>query len=289
MSGLADFQDDRSIVWLASYPKSGNTWLRSLLTAYCYPDEQFDINALIGQQDPFDRQMLDDHAGITSADMTEEELIPYQAQLHRHLAREAQAPYFVKTHSAYRISPNGIPLFPAEASAGAIYIVRDPVDVVPSFAHHEDRGLDWAITQMANPDAGMDKSLGRASLMLPQTMYSWSGNVRSWLDQTAIPVHLLRYEDLHADPAEYFARVLRFCAIDVDTPRLYRAIDRCRIDRLQRDEADTGFTERPSPRRQFFRGGRIGDGQQALSIEQTNELREEHSQIIQELGYSMRA
>ncbi|GAA4644399.1 sulfotransferase domain-containing protein [Pontixanthobacter gangjinensis] len=281
----ARFGDGRSIIWLASYPKSGNTWLRSLLTAYCYPDDEFDINALIGQQDPFDRQLLDDHAGISSAEMSDRELIPYQAQLHRHLAQHAQPPYFIKTHSACRVSHDGTHLFPAEASAGAIYIVRDPVDVVPSLAHHEGRDFDWTIARMADAEAGLDIWPNKGGLMVPQFMSSWSVNAQSWLDQNQIPVHLLRYEDLHGDTERHFADVLRFCAIEIDQSRLLAAVERCRIDRLQSDETKSGFNERPSSERPFFRGGRIGDGHKKLSKEQKIEVREQHASAIEELGY----
>ncbi|WP_268893197.1 sulfotransferase domain-containing protein [Pontixanthobacter aquaemixtae] len=271
---------------MASYPKSGNTWLRSLLTAYLFPDEEFSLNAMIGEQDPFDRQLLDDHAGISSADYAPEELIYYQAQLHLEMGRANENRRFIKTHSAYIRSADGVALFPDQASAGAIIVVRNPIDIVPSFAHHQNSDLDWAIDEMENLDAGLNKWPTRSSMMLPQTMSDWSANVRSWLDQTAIPTHVLRYEDMHRDPEGSLAAVLRFCAIDVEADKVAKAVDRCRIDRLREDEKSGGFNERPSARRTFFRSGKTGDGARAMSDKQKLRILETHRSTMEALGYS---
>ncbi|WP_271438354.1 sulfotransferase domain-containing protein [Pontixanthobacter luteolus] len=283
----AVFGEGRTIIWLASYLKSGNTWLRSLLTAYLAGPDQFDLNALIGGQEAFLREAIDDHTGITSANCSPDELIPYQADFFRSLAAEAAAPCFIKTHSAYRKSASGVSLFPAEASAGVVHIVRDPVDVVPSYAHHEGRDFDHIIQRMADPDAAMDLWPGRSSMMVPQIVSSWSENVSSWAEQREIPLMLLRYEDLQADACAAFSKVLRFCGIEVDPARVAAAVDRCRLDRLQKDEAGTGFTEKPSPLREFFRSGRVGDGQRKLSRDQIAKVTRDHAAMMKQLHYAV--
>ncbi len=282
----AQFNNDQKLVWLASYPKSGSTWLRSLLTAYLLPDDEFDLNAMVGEHDPFDRQMLDDHAGISSADFLPYELIPYQAQLHCDMARESDDWRLIKTHSAYLTADGGEELFPASASAGAIVIVRNPLDIVPSYAHHEGRDYDWIIAHMRNEDAGADSWRNRSTPMLPQQMSSWSVNVESWLSQSKIPILMLRYEDMHRDPETSLTAVLRFCAIDVEPDLVTKAIARCSIDRLRADEKQTGFNERPSTRRTFFRSGTIGEGLKSLSHEQIKMILADHGKVMDTVGYN---
>ena len=281
----AQFRAGRNLVWLASYPKSGNTWLRSLLTAYLLPEGEFSLNAMLGEQDPFDRQLLDDHAGISSSDLLSHELIPYQAQLHRDMARESEHWRLIKTHSAYLTSDSGEALFPASASAGAIVIVRNPLDIVPSYAHHEDKGFDWVINHMRAENVGTDQWSHRGSPMLPQKMGSWSTNVESWLSQSEIPTLLLRYEDMHQDAAGCLGDVLQFCGIDIDEKAIANAVERCSIKRLREDELEGGFSERPSTERTFFRAGVIGDGKRNLSHDQIEMILTDHGRVMEIAGY----
>lgn len=281
----ANFAGDRKFVWLASYPKSGNTWLRSLLSAYLLDEEDFNLNALLGDQDPFDRQTLDDHAGISSADFLREELLPYQAQLHCDLARASKDWRLFKTHSTFARTGDGALLFPSDASAGAIVIVRNPIDIVPSYAHHEGKDCDWVIKHMRDEAAGTDSWTNRSTAMVPQLLSSWSNNVRSWLQQDAVPVLLIRYEDMHSQPDAELIRALRFCAIDVDDRLVSKAIARCNFDRLSTDEKVSGFSERPSSQRAFFRSGKVGDGTTALTRQQIGEILRDHSAVMELAGY----
>ena len=281
----ANFAGDRKLLWLASYPKSGNTWVRSLLSAYLLRDDEFSLNAMLGQQDPFDRQLLDDHAGINSADFQPEELLPYQAQFHRDLARQSADWRLIKTHSTFARGADRTALFPVSASAGAIVIVRNPLDIAPSYAHHEAKPVDWVIAHMRDKHATSDTWATHGGTMVPQRMSSWSENVRSWLNQTGIPVLLIRYEDLHSDTEVALSKMLRFCAVELDANRVSRSVERCRFERLRADEDRTGFSERPSVERTFFRSGKVGDGITMLSEEQIFAIVQDHKAAMKMIGY----
>ncbi|GAA0283299.1 sulfotransferase domain-containing protein [Alteraurantiacibacter aestuarii] len=282
----AHFAPGQSIVWLASYPKSGNTWLRALLTAYLYPEQKFDLNRLVGRPVAFERQVLDDHAAINSAEYTPEELLPFQAMLHRELGRTLPAPSFIKVHSEYICSADGSALFPAMASAGAVCITRHPFDVAPSFAHHLGCSLDEAIAIMADDDALLDHREDGGSSNVPQRLGSWSGHAHSWLSQSEIPVLHMRYEDLLDDTAGQFSRLLGFCGISPNPAQLAHAVESTRFGRLQRLEAEGGFSEKPSAGRAFFRQGRSRSGQTGLTSRQTQEIRNSHESMMGRLGYS---
>nr|WP_161593754.1 sulfotransferase domain-containing protein [Parerythrobacter lutipelagi] len=282
---FARYGPDRTIVWLASYPKSGSTWLRALFTAYLCPDEPLDLNALLGAPSVFDRALLDDHAAIDSATMTLEELIPYQASLHRAFAGGGPQPNLVKTHSAFTENRDGTRLFPAEASAGAIVIVRDPRDVVSSYAHHEGKTKDAIIARMADEQAAQDCWADRISKAVPQRLAGWSTNVSSWLDQDHIPVCLVRYENLSAETEETFARALEFCGIAPDRSAVSAAVEACRFERLAAAEAKAGFSERPAGGRSFFRSGEVGGSKGELTADQERAVRSQHRATMDRLDY----
>ena len=277
--------DGRNIIWIASYPKSGSTWLRCLLTASLFPEEPLDINRLIGGSHQLGRQALDDYCAIDSAHMRFDELVPYRAALHRYLAEEAGEAMFLKTHNCFVPPKDGGGLFPQEASRGALYVVRDPVDIIPSLAHHEGRDLVWTVARLGDREATLNQWTDKTSTSLPEWMDSWSGHVASWLDQTSIPICLVRYEDLHDKSHATLARVLEFCGIAHSPATIDAAIRSCAITQLKDKEARSPFREAVSSARPFFRSGTIGDGHKTFGTHELQAFRRTHGSQMHRLGY----
>ena len=136
-----------SIVWLASYPKSGNTWLRTFLTSYLKNDgTPASINELIGPL-VTSRALFDEYLGLPSSDLAPGEILRLRPLLHELLAAELPRPTFFKVHDAC-IHTAGGPLFPRAATAGAVYLVRNPLDVAVSYAHHLQWSIDRTVEEM---------------------------------------------------------------------------------------------------------------------------------------------
>ena len=272
-----------AITWLASYPKSGNTWTRAFLTAY--RQGAADINALDGGGLITSRHMFDDYMGVASSELTFEELLRLRSDFHRQLASTVLAPWFAKTHDAFQQSGDGRALFPAEASAGCIYIVRNPLDVAISYAHHEGRSIDWSIARMADPDARLAWWRQGVSSSLPEALSSWSGHVTSWLDQTLVPVHCVSYETMVQDPGTAFTGVLRFAGLEVEAERLGAALAASRFDVLRDQESAAGFGEKTQISPSFFRQGRAGGWRDVLTRDQVARIVESHGSVMARLGY----
>ncbi len=270
--------------WLASYPKSGNTWLRIFLQSLIAGGKEVNLNALdlvssVGSREHFDR-ILD----IASSDLTDDEIARARPAQYAIESFEAKTPLLRKVHDAWGLTPDGKPLFPPELTLGAIYIVRDPRDVAVSYAHHMSWTVDRTIAFMANPSAVIALSKRRIALQLPQHLSSWSRHVESWLD-APVRLHLLKYEDMLADPVASFGGIARFLGYDLTPAEVEAAIDATRFERLRAAEEKDGFIERMTGAERFFRRGIAGGWRDTLSSEQAARIEADHRSMMCKLGY----
>lgn len=273
------------IYWLASYPKSGNTWFRTFLRNLrddC--DTPADINDLDSDPIASSRGWLDEVLGFDTAELTAEEVERLRPLVYGWAAQGAE-PGYHKTHDAYTLTSDGLPLMGGAAVRGAIYILRNPLDVAPSAANHWHCSIDAAIDRMANPQTALSRSTRRLDSQVRQRLLSWSGHVRSWTEASGLPLLVLRYEDLLAAPEVHFGAAARFLQLP-DTPaRIARAVRHSRFEELSRQEADGDFRERPTKTARFFRSGRSGTWQDTLSREQVQRIVTDHGTLMQRHGY----
>lgn len=279
-----------SLILLASYPKSGNTWMRALLSNFLAEgNEPVSINSLITSEIG-NRHLFDESLGLSSAAMTDAEILRYRPRFHEILAQEfleagAGAPVFAKIHQPFQRLPDGAPMFSPPAIAGAVCIVRNPLDVAVSFAHHLQWSLDRTIAAMGDPDSDIGIPRKGIRTTLPDPYGDWSGNVSSWLEQDGLPVSLVSYESLQADPATALEAVVAFAGLAPDPVRLHRAVENSRFDRLREQELSDGFKEKQPTAPSFFRKGRAGDWRNVLSRQQVRRIVENHGPVMARLGY----
>jgi hypothetical protein len=284
-------------IWLASYPKSGNTWFRILVAnLWSTRDAPIDINlidstdSIASGRNPFDRQTL-----IDSALLSSDEIDRLRPATYAHAAAggtlvDPTDPCFpirfVKAHDAYTLTDRGEPIMGgARAAAGAILFVRDPRDVATSFAHHMHCPIEVAIDRMGDRDFCFASASDRLDRQFRQRLLGWSGFAHSWLDQRDIPVHLVRYEDMLADTAATASAALRFAGLDPEPALLDRAIAFTSIGELQRQEAESGFRETPREVRGFFRRGTAGGWRDDLTPDQIARIERDHGAMMDRLGY----
>ena len=282
----------RPFVWLASYLKSGNTWTRLLLANFLADSEQaVDINDLweaLPGISPCDRDWFDRATGLPSSDCTDDEVEPLRpAALRAHAAAAAGGRQFCRVHDALHDTAAGEPLFPADVSAGAVYLVRNPLDVAVSLAFHFG-GEDFseAVTRMNDRRF----VLGSGWELLRRRLLDWSGHVESWRS-APFPVLVVRYEDLLADTVGQLARMTRFLGLAGAADggrRLRRAAAASAFSRLQEQEARHGFQGRDRRCRRFFRSGRSGDWRRYLSAAQAQRIARRHGAVMRACGYDPR-
>ena len=270
------------ILWLASYPKSGNTWLRIFL-ANLFSDAKsaYDINDL-GRY--FHGEMSSDLyetvAGASIETLSDADIHRLRPQVHHLLANLRAETVMVKTHNAVATRDDIATITP-EVTEGAIYLVRNPLDVVLSYGDHYGLDLDSAISAMASSENHVTTSAAAVF----QYLGDWSGHVRGWTGVSGLDRHVVRYEDLLASPLDGFGAIIAFLRLKVPRGRLRRAVRNASFAELRRQEKRQGFAERSHGARAFFREGRAEQWREALSRAQVERIVAAHGEIMAEFGY----
>ncbi len=318
----------RRTIWLASYPKSGNTWFRMLL-ANLGRETPVDINDLTGRGGIASaRKWFDEVMLFPSGLLTHDECDRIRPRVYEAIARREEDRLdgaspgvaslgvasldgagpdgadpedegawigdvrFVKTHDAWTRSEDGQALLGGRGAAeGAILIVRDPRDVAPSLAGHNRQTIDDTIRFMSRDDAAFCDREDRQPNQLRQQLGDWSGYHRSWLVQTELPVHVVRYEDMKTDICEVLTRALAFAGRVVPAARIRQAARFADFAQLQMQERAHGFREGPRPRlgttpSLFFRRGEVGGWRSDLTTGQTAAIEAMHGEVMARFGYA---
>jgi Sulfotransferase domain len=273
------------IYWLASYPKSGNTWLRAFLTNYLSNSEKpADINELDGSWAATARETFDDYVGIDSSSLSRRQINYYRPLVYSQMSADYAGPLFFKIHDAFTRNAQGQPLFPACGTAGGVYLIRNPLDVAVSYAHHQAKEIDRIVEEMGRDDTMLAGST-QGGTQLPQRLLSWSGHVKSWVDTPEFQILVLRYEDMLQRPEAAFESVVRFAGFEVDMARLRRAVDFSSFDSLRAQEFERGFREKQPRAKSFFREGRTGAWRESLSKVQVDRLVAANREMMLRFGY----
>jgi len=275
------------IDWLASYPKSGNTWMRMMLANYfSETDEPHDINKPgVTNGIASSRRRFDEFLGIGSSDLTEDEVTALQPHVYRLMAARGSERQWIKVHDAQMRLGDGRWLFPPDVSGVVIYLLRNPLDVAVSFAFHEGHGdMARAAARLCDPEGALSSA---KSMQLRQFMGTWSRHVESWIDQVEIPVLAIRYEDMLIDAGRELRRVIAFARprIAIDAARIEHAVAHARFENLQAAEDVRRFHEAPPQAERFFRKGRAGDWRDHLSPAQVMQLVGANRKMMERFGY----
>lgn len=270
------------LVWLASYPKSGNTWLRAFLHNYLRAsDRPHDINRLhemsIAESEAAHFARFDPRP---ARDWTVSDVQRMRPAVHRSFTTAYPDLVFVKTHNASLVV-HGTPLLTPEVTAGAVYLIRDPRDVAVSYAHHLGRPLDETIAFMADPEA----AIGGDGVNVYERLGSWSIHVHFWTRSPNPRLHVLRYEDLQADPARAFGSIIDWLGEAPPPDQLARAVRHSQFQELRDQEVTRGFVERPAGAPAFFRSGRSGGWRETLTAAQAARIERDHGAEMTRLGY----
>ena len=232
------------IIWLSSYPKSGNTWIRSLISNYFFSkDGNFNFE-LIKQIDSFPsskffrnyKDKFEKPEDSSKYWIAEQEKINSLNKI-----------FFFKTHNAL-CKINNNKFTDQNNTLAVIYIIRDPRNVVSSIANHYQITTRNAFNFMKDKNRGIvEKEDNRYTGFQP--LFSWDLHVKSWTENTLYPSLIIKYEDLIKDTKSTFKKVLKFIdkitksKNDIDEHKLLKCIENCQFSNLKKMEKENGFDE----------------------------------------------
>lgn len=277
------------ILWLASYPKSGNTWMRTLIA-----------NLVYGGDAPLTPDAINQYcSGAANAEwfrplvdkpveeLTLEEVAALRAPAQRYAVSKNPNVLPMKTHN-FMGNDLGHPMFDMDVTGGAIYIVRDPRDVAVSAGDHFGLTLDETIKTMNVPGSRSvpheDQYTGK-QILISEVQSTWSIHVSSWTQRAHPRLIVVRYEDLLSDPFANFGKIARTIGISRDEKRIRRAVEHSSFKQMQKLEAEHGFQERSEYSKKFFRSGKSGGWREQLTAEQVARIERDHGEQMKRFGY----
>jgi hypothetical protein len=276
-------------VWLASYPKSGNTWFRAAYAAWHNRGpvdlEYLSVDGAEGIASS--RERFEQALGLVTSELTSSEVQRLRPLADDFADSLHDGPHLTKIHDVLFAPSDGAPIVSVAATRAAIYIVRDPRDVALSFAHHLGMDVSLVVGHMTNNGFSLGNAgAGTGGLhQLRQHLGSWSTHVTSWLDNTLFPVLPVRFEDCLRDPVATFVDAFRFAGFDVDAESMAEAVGHSSFERLAESEQAHGFTERPNGSVRFFREGKAGSWRYELDPDLAERICRDHGAVMGRLGY----
>jgi hypothetical protein len=271
-----------NIIFLASYPKSGNTWLRVFL-----------INLFANARRPLapgrasDLSTADNteywYTAVDSSDpatWTRAHVARLRHKMQRELASRTDDTIFIKSHAAL-LPMEGVPPFAPDVLAGAVYIVRNPLDIAPSYARHNQLAIHRTVNVMNQNNF----ITARRGGLMEYLQGGWSQNVLSWTRAPNPRIHVMRYEDMVADPLAAFGGLTRFLQLEVTPERLERAVANSSIDTLRDLEDKEGFHEQSREGVRFFGQGGVDAWKRDLPEAQARRIVERHRAQMARFNY----
>jgi hypothetical protein len=284
------------IIWLASYPKSGNTWLRSLLCSYFF-----------SKNGVFNFKLLDNIKQFSSKNFNLEDGSESNYQLRvsknwiptQEILNKDKKVHFLKTHNAL-CSINGSNFTNRKNTLASIYIVRDPRNVVTSISNHFNLNITQSIKFISN----------KKKIIFPQKKFydeknkndpkdfnflgSWSEHYLSWKNIKISPILVIKYEDLVKDTEKTFISVLKFLSLfmkfDFDESKIKKSIYTTSFENMAKMEKKDGFIESPDSSKnlkkiRFFHLGSNNTWKNLLSEKVTKNIEHHFKKEMEILGY----
>ena len=224
------------IIWLASYPKSGNTYVRALLSAYYFSkDGQFEFSQISNIKQFPNKEFLNQN--IDNVLEASKQWMPSQRKI-----IASKKIRFLKTHNCLG-NYKGNTFTSNETSLGAIYIIRDPRNVFTSLKNHFSYDDEKAL-QMILDKKNILMSKGYETFSY---IGSWSSNYLSWLKYKNFRRLFVKYEDLLENKYETFRDIIVFSntlmnrSEGVDKSKLQKAIETTNFDVLKNKEVKESF------------------------------------------------
>ena len=280
------------IFWIASYPKSGNTWLRALLSSYYYSDDGFFNQRLLDNIDQFPEKTYFSDFNYDPKNIIDTSKFWIKAQ--EKINRDNKLK-FLKTHNILG-EINKFSFTDKKNSIGGLYIVRDPRNVITSIQNHFELNKDDALNFMLDDKKFIYDFRKKNDFGDFQFISSWEKNYQSWITQKNIPIKLIKYEDLNNSTYEIFKEIINFIEKTLGTYRklniskIKNSIYSTSFEKMKNIENKDGFNEsvlsKSDPKKiPFFHLGPKNDWKTIFDQNYQKKLNLTFNKNLKELNY----
>ena len=282
------------IFWIASYPKSGNTWLRTLISAYYYSKDGIFDQSILKNIGMFPERRHFVGFDYNQEKVTDTTKLWIKSQEKINADKKIR---FFKTHNVFG-KVSGYDFTNKQNSAGCVYIVRDPRNVITSLKNHYEMNFETSLKWMTDPnkfiyDVEKVEQYGYSDF---QFISSWNMNYKSWRVQKKIPIKIIQYEDLLKETYIVFKEIIEFInkalniKKEINTDKLKNSVNSTYFDKLKSDEMKNGFVEAVPARSRkekipFFNLGPDNDWKKILDKDQQIKLNDMFEEDLIKLGY----
>ena len=278
------------IIWIASYPKSGNTYLRSFISSYFFSKKgKFDFNLLLNVlQFP---SVKFTKKNLNSKLEASQNWIYNQKQFF-----SGENIHFIKTHNTLD-HYEGNNFTSKNLSLGAIYIVRDPRNLITSMTHHYSLNYDQAYKKLIDQNASLLERSLENDFSNFTFLGSWSSHYKSWKNSKDFETLFLKYEDLENNKYETFKKIVQFInnlkkkKIPLNEKKLLNSIKSTNFSNLRNKEENEGFEEsvysKSGEKKRFFNLGFNNRWQKILPKNILLKLNNNLQNDLNDLGYEI--
>tara|TARA_B100000900_G_scaffold389922_1_gene383195 strand:+ start:1249 stop:2097 length:849 start_codon:yes stop_codon:yes gene_type:complete len=280
------------IIWLASYPKSGNTWLRSILGSLLYTEDGiFDFKYLKKlKQFPghmhlkeFIKDPNDIHE-IKKFWIVSQEKLNLNGKIN-----------ILKTHQG-NFKIDQYPFTNNQNTLATIYIVRDPRNLVNSISNHFSISKEQSLRFITSPKflKGKFENDGKTFSHIKVFLGNWGEHYKSWTTNND-SLLLVKYENLISNPLKELNKIITFLKkyMDINTNDLKNEniLKSTSFENLRKMEIDGKFFENAHTKTEgrekirFFQQGKDNQWQNNLDENIVKQVETTFLNEMKELGY----
>ena len=277
------------IIWLASYPKSGNTWLRMFLKSYYQKSsDEFKLQDTI--VDDFKTKGFPDISSMKHLKIDFykfPEIVKNWETMQDYLNLNNRT-NFVKTHNSmctigpYKFTTN-------KNTKGGIYLVRDPREVLISYSNHMGYDYEKTFEFMEASDSYEVPTTGEGDKTYKKSLLgSWANNYNSWKSYQPSKILVVKYEDMVLNKLNTFKKIIYYLNeiddVEINEQKLNKALKQTEFEELQKLEKKHGFNEKRAGAT-FFRKGKTGSWKNELPVDLVKKIEKAFYNEMTELGY----
>tara|TARA_B100001996_G_scaffold264257_1_gene206162 strand:- start:1935 stop:2792 length:858 start_codon:yes stop_codon:yes gene_type:complete len=284
------------IFWIASYPKSGNTWLRALISSYYYSNDGVFNQDLLKKIDQFPTKKY--FTGFDYDKKVATDTCKFWIKAQEKINANINELKFFKTHNTFG-KLNNYDFTDRQNSIGCVYVVRDPRNVFTSLKNHYQLNDDQAIKWMTNDKNYIYyiQKFEENGFSDFQFISSWNIHYQSWKIQKKIPIKFIKYEDLQNQTYYVFKEVIKFInkitnnKEKINKDKIKTVLKTTSFEKLKKNEIDHGFSEAVISKEDknkkipFFNLGPKNDWREIISDNLKVKLESIFEKDLKELSY----